>query len=59
MYTTYRNWQSYDKNPAEGTETTGEFAKEGLWLFVVANSGQSHQAPPQAVVERPVLVVTC
>ena len=57
--TTYRNWQSDDKNPAESTKTTGEFAKESLWLFVVANSGESHQTPPQTVVERPGLVVTC
>ena len=59
LYTTYRNWQSYDKNTTEGTETTGEFAQEGLRLFVVANSGERHQTPPQTVIERPVLVVTC
>ena len=54
---TYRYREGDDEDPSEGAQTAGQLAQEGVRLEVVAYCGQGHQAPPQAVVERPGLEI--
>ena len=44
-------WQSDDKHPAQRAEPTRELGQECLRLDVVTHRGQSHQPPPDAIVE--------
>ena len=54
---TYGYRQGDDEHPAQRTEAAREFAQECLGLDVVTHGGQSHQPPPDAVIEGPVLVI--
>ena len=47
--------KSDDEDTTEGTEATGELAHDRGGLFVVANRSQGQQAPPDTVVEGPVV----
>ena len=47
--------KSDDEDTTEGTEATGELAHDRDGLFVVANRSQGQQAPPDTVVEGPVV----
>ena len=48
-----RNRQGEDEDPGDSAQATDKLAHESRGVHVVANSGEGHQPPPEAVIEGP------